>query len=158
MLLHHTPLLQKTVMSCPSAPLLHCCIFPAAMVGFPMFNFSLLTDSCTDINISFLISSITFSSCSNGWFSLCSLLGYTSSLSMGRSTRSPLIFSSSLVALSFHPDASFSSVVLSLSCYSASPSNNLASSSSPTDIFPSSSNCSLGWYAPSISNLIYWMC
>jgi hypothetical protein len=140
MLLHHTPLLGKTL--APSHELLFhldpklssrvvlllfssyvivvvvpasfssfCFFFPAAMTCSLLFSSLLLTTS-EDFNINFLILSITLSSYSSGWIFLSSPLCYTSSsLSMGRSNRPPMLNLLPLVALIFHSAVDFSYAV-----------------------------------------------
>jgi hypothetical protein len=55
-----------------------------------------LLSASSDVNINFMISSITSSSFSHGWLSFYILLHCTSSLQMGISSRSPRLSSSNL--------------------------------------------------------------
>jgi hypothetical protein len=123
--------------------LLSCCYGRFSSTQFP-----LLTTS-TDLIINLLISSVISSSYSHGWLSFCNLLHCTSSLQMGRSTRSPLSFSSSIVALSCHSIVDSDSAILSLSYCSTSFFNILASASYSIGSTPASSSCSSDWNFPS---------
>jgi hypothetical protein len=87
---------------------------------------SLLLTTSDDFNINFLILSITLSSYSSGCIFLSNPLCYTSSsLSMGISTRPPMLNLLPLVALIFHSTADFSYAV-------PSSFDNFASTISPT--------------------------
>jgi hypothetical protein len=152
--------------SCSSLAMLLCyffflfCFFPDAMEGSPLFKSSLLIYS-VDLNINFLISSITLSSCSSGWLFLCSLLCCNSSfLSVGRSTRYTMLYLSPLVALSCHltADSESYSLITKLLLLTSSSDRLSSVSSSRVGISPTFSNRSSGWYTPpSISNLTSWM-
>jgi hypothetical protein len=81
----------------------------------------------SSLELSICSSIISSSYSSQGWLSFCSLFYCTSSLQMGRSTRSPMPSSSSLVALSCHSAADSNSAILSLTCGSVTFSDRLAS-------------------------------
>jgi len=112
---------------------------------FLFSKFLVLANCSTDSNISFLISSITLSSHSIGWFFCCKLAHYTPSLSMGKSHWLAKTYSS-FVALAYHPAASSTSAVSILNHGSSTIyPDRLAPSSPLTVLIPYSSNCSSCW-------------
>jgi hypothetical protein len=109
--------------------LLRCCIFIShvARSGSFLSSFSFLSTFVVDLKINFLISSITSSNCYVGWFLFFILTCCTYSLLVGRSHRSPMLYSSSLVTLAGHSVAVPLHAGFSLLCrFSASSSNKCA--------------------------------
>jgi hypothetical protein len=89
-----------------SALLLLLLHLPRCSCRFLSSSFLMLTDFVADFDIISLISSITLSSCSPGWFFCCRLAHCTHSLSKGKSHRLPKTYSS-FVALACHSAAVF---------------------------------------------------
>jgi hypothetical protein len=79
---------QTSLWSFPCAPFCCCCCCAAAATALLLSSCSSLAVSA-DFNISSMISMITSSSCSSGWFYCCSLLSCKKFWPLGRSSRSP---------------------------------------------------------------------